>query len=195
MRRIRSACCARTESGQESEDAAVTLPSSVMNSRRLIASPRGSRCSIVSGRVRYVRFGSKADSCSAATHVRFTPNSDKESRHVQCTWPYLLRAKGTSTNRKTASRRSLRNPICVLITRRMPLLFSSYASQVTPLGPPLWVGSPQRYHALLTAGDFLGGSKLRAGAQRHGSDPGDPDHSATRGPHYLRRLSIYLGER
>src|SRR5262245_43532561 len=30
-----------------------------------------------------VRFGSKADSCSAATHVRFTPNSDRESRHPQ----------------------------------------------------------------------------------------------------------------
>src|SRR5215475_5083740 len=27
----------------------------------------------------HVRFGSKADSCSAATHVRFTPNSDRES--------------------------------------------------------------------------------------------------------------------
>jgi len=26
-----------------------------------------------------VCFGSKADSCSAATHVRFTPNSDRES--------------------------------------------------------------------------------------------------------------------
>src|SRR5262249_48083919 len=30
-----------------------------------------------------VRFGSKADSCSAATHVRFTPNSDRESGHRQ----------------------------------------------------------------------------------------------------------------
>src|SRR5262245_7898638 len=30
-----------------------------------------------------VRFGSKADSCSAATHVRFTPNSDRKSRHPQ----------------------------------------------------------------------------------------------------------------
>jgi hypothetical protein len=30
-----------------------------------------------------VRFGSKADSCSAATHVRFTPNSDRESGHPQ----------------------------------------------------------------------------------------------------------------
>src|SRR5262245_52092950 len=31
----------------------------------------------------YVCFGSEADSCSAATHVRFTPNSDRESRHPQ----------------------------------------------------------------------------------------------------------------
>jgi len=28
---------------------------------------------------RDVRFGSKADSCSAATHVCFAPNSDRES--------------------------------------------------------------------------------------------------------------------
>jgi hypothetical protein len=26
-----------------------------------------------------VRFGSKADMCNAPTHVRFTPNSDRES--------------------------------------------------------------------------------------------------------------------
>src|SRR6476646_8987670 len=30
-----------------------------------------------------VRFGSKADICGATTHVRFTPNSDRESRHAQ----------------------------------------------------------------------------------------------------------------
>ena len=29
-----------------------------------------------------VRFGSEADICSAKGHVRFTPNSDRESRHV-----------------------------------------------------------------------------------------------------------------
>ena len=28
-----------------------------------------------------VRFGSKADICSASTHVRFTPNSDRKSGH------------------------------------------------------------------------------------------------------------------
>jgi hypothetical protein len=28
-----------------------------------------------------VRFGSKADICSAKRHVRFTPNSDRESGH------------------------------------------------------------------------------------------------------------------
>jgi hypothetical protein len=27
----------------------------------------------------HVRFGSEADICSAPTHVRFTPNSDRES--------------------------------------------------------------------------------------------------------------------
>jgi len=29
-----------------------------------------------------VRFGSKADICSAPTNVRFTPKSDRESGHV-----------------------------------------------------------------------------------------------------------------
>jgi hypothetical protein len=51
-----------------------------------------------------VRFGSKADICAATSHVRFTPNSDRESGfpanghvrftpesgHVQCTSSYLL---------------------------------------------------------------------------------------------------------
>jgi hypothetical protein len=31
----------------------------------------------------YVRFGSKADMCSAKRHVRFTPNSDRESGFTQ----------------------------------------------------------------------------------------------------------------
>jgi len=30
----------------------------------------------------HVRFGSKADMCSAKRHVRFSPNSDRESRHA-----------------------------------------------------------------------------------------------------------------
>src|SRR5262245_47409834 len=30
-----------------------------------------------------VPFGSKADICTAPAHVRFTPNSDRESRHPQ----------------------------------------------------------------------------------------------------------------
>src|SRR5262249_54283999 len=31
----------------------------------------------------HVRFGSKADICTARAHVRFTPNCDRESRHPQ----------------------------------------------------------------------------------------------------------------
>jgi hypothetical protein len=31
----------------------------------------------------HVRFGSEADICSAKRHVRFTPNSDRESRFPQ----------------------------------------------------------------------------------------------------------------
>jgi len=30
----------------------------------------------------HVRFGSKADICAAISHVRFTPNSDRKSRHA-----------------------------------------------------------------------------------------------------------------
>jgi len=30
----------------------------------------------------HVRFGSKADICAATSDVRFTPNSDRESRHA-----------------------------------------------------------------------------------------------------------------
>ena len=63
------------------------------------------------GQMRYlanVRFGSEADICAATIHVRFTPNSDRESRtpatghvcftpesgHVQCNcrcplWAYM----------------------------------------------------------------------------------------------------------
>jgi hypothetical protein len=37
----------------------------------------------------HVRFGSKADSCSALTHVRFSP----ESGHVRCNWGCPLWAK------------------------------------------------------------------------------------------------------
>ena len=32
---------------------------------------------------REVRFGSKADICGATSHVRFTPDSDRKSRHPQ----------------------------------------------------------------------------------------------------------------
>jgi hypothetical protein len=35
---------------------------------------------------RDVRFGSKADICAAISHVRFTPNSDRKSRHVPRKW-------------------------------------------------------------------------------------------------------------
>jgi len=59
-----------------------------MNSRRLIAAPEAQNGHIVSlqpSRLKRwnVRFGSKADMCGAKRHVRFTPNSDRESRHPQ----------------------------------------------------------------------------------------------------------------
>ena len=47
-----------------------------------------------------VRFGSKADMCSAKGHVRFTP----ESGHVQCTSPCPLSANsGLMQLQQTAS--------------------------------------------------------------------------------------------
>jgi len=40
--------------------------------------PKADMC----GATRDVRFGSLADICSAKGHVRFTPNSDRESGHA-----------------------------------------------------------------------------------------------------------------
>jgi hypothetical protein len=33
-------------------------------------------------KIKNVRFGSQADMCIAKSHVRITPNSDRESRHL-----------------------------------------------------------------------------------------------------------------
>src|SRR5262245_33166890 len=71
-RRTCSRCCARAVKGH-----AAAPPNSVMNSRRLIADPRGSQ-GIVAAQTctgkdpDNVRFGSEADMCSAQAHVRFT---------------------------------------------------------------------------------------------------------------------------
>ena len=37
------------------------------------------RTGILEGACSHVRFGSKADMCSAKCHVRFTPDNDRES--------------------------------------------------------------------------------------------------------------------
>src|SRR5262249_23693163 len=85
-------CCASAKSGQDAADPATTL----MNSRRLMGTPGGSNRVIVATpkcaqeevtreTKSNVRFGSKADICSAKRHVRFTPNSDINCvfRHVR----------------------------------------------------------------------------------------------------------------
>src|SRR5262249_33652237 len=91
IRRVCGPCCARTTSGH-----AATPPTSVVKSRRLIASPGGSgqrhhQTSILKEggyafrhRPAHVRFGLKGDICSAPGHVRFTPNSEVDCvfRHV-----------------------------------------------------------------------------------------------------------------
>src|SRR5262249_55989918 len=81
--------CARAADGHE----ATAPPSTLIKSRRLIVvapeaqirngnNPHRSSEGAVS-EPSYVRFGSKADMCSARAHVRFTPNSDRESGHRQ----------------------------------------------------------------------------------------------------------------
>ena len=81
IRRVRSGCCARAPNGH------VTAPPiNVMNSRRLIASPKSQEAhrsgSELGGESPTdVRFGSKADMCSARGHVRFAPESDQNSGH------------------------------------------------------------------------------------------------------------------
>jgi hypothetical protein len=68
------------------------LPTSAINSRRLITDPLlrtgigPAQTNIAEGVVceaANVRFGSEADICAATSHVRFTPNSDRESDFPQ----------------------------------------------------------------------------------------------------------------
>jgi len=74
-------CCARAASGNVTADPASPL----MKSRRLICHPKGwdivSAQNCTGNRATDVRFGSKADMCGAKRYVRFTPDSDRESRH------------------------------------------------------------------------------------------------------------------
>jgi hypothetical protein len=72
IRRVRSGCCARAPNGH-----VTTPPINVMNSRRLIASPKSQEAhrsgSELGGESPTdVRFGSKADMRTAKRHVRFT---------------------------------------------------------------------------------------------------------------------------
>src|SRR5262245_13007606 len=77
-----------------------------------------------------VRFGSKADICSAQTNVRFTPNSDRESGHHHgfmsalppkadiCTSSCLLRANsGHSTSHETRVSRKVLLPVSKIARR------------------------------------------------------------------------------
>jgi hypothetical protein len=80
-RRIRSVCCARAGIGHATAEQAIPL----MKSRRRIASPdvqegyrtnRRQHSEGVGATLADVRFGSKADICTAVGHVCFTPESD-----------------------------------------------------------------------------------------------------------------------
>src|SRR5262249_30604093 len=86
MRRMRSGCWARAVNGNAAAEPTTTL----INSRRVIAAPEAQDSGIVptcTGRLEEpspdVRFGSKAGISGAQAHVRFTPNSDRESRLPQ----------------------------------------------------------------------------------------------------------------
>jgi hypothetical protein len=98
-----------------------------------------------------VRFGSEADMCSATPDVRFTPNSDRKSRHaanghvrfasesghVRCIHPCLLRARsGHAPMVKSA---------CAL------LCFLRRASSPIRLRPlcPLLENGPLKNHSLI----------------------------------------------
>src|SRR5262245_28475666 len=80
-------CCALAEIG--ASVAAPPRTRRLMNFRRLIAAPepqdRASyRLKPGDWKLRpNVCFGSKADICAATSHVRFRPNSDRESGHRQ----------------------------------------------------------------------------------------------------------------
>src|SRR5262249_11785763 len=52
----------------------------------------GSKADICSAQA-HVRFGSLADICAATIDVRFTPDSDRKSGHVRCNCVCMLRAK------------------------------------------------------------------------------------------------------
>src|SRR5262245_7582791 len=83
MSRTRSGCCATAPTGH----AAAPPPITLMKSRRLMAArglERGwCHSHVHSGRGnaggRDVRCGSKVDMCSAPAHVRFAPDSERES--------------------------------------------------------------------------------------------------------------------
>jgi hypothetical protein len=53
-----------------------------------------------------VRFGSKADICTAPAHVRFTPDSG----HVQCNAVCLLSARSRHAQRKSRGFPKAKNP-------------------------------------------------------------------------------------
>jgi|GEM_PF-2931961 len=57
---------------------------------------------------RHVRFGSKADICTAIGHVRFTPNSDRESGFPQRVMSALGRHSDASNSHRTSPVGSMR---------------------------------------------------------------------------------------
>src|SRR5262245_55746152 len=75
--------------------------------------PRGepSRTSVCRGH--YVRFGSKADMCAAKSDVRFTPNSDRKSRHPRTVTSALPLDTNKQKDRPNVRETSRQTPVHV----------------------------------------------------------------------------------
>jgi hypothetical protein len=94
------------------------------------------RCASQQNRKFNVRFGSKADICSATSHVRFTSNSDRESRHSRRLHPPDAgRSPSAPCRSRAAPRRaSIRRPCSGSAARRRsaPLSPGSARQAVRP---------------------------------------------------------------
>ena len=72
-----------------------------------------------------VRFGSKADICSAKRHVRFTPNSDRESGFSETVM--FASSSGAAGSRPPSIPRAIRASSCASLMRR-PRYFGLFSA-------------------------------------------------------------------
>src|SRR5262249_38786851 len=163
-------CCARAPSGRT----AAATPTNVMNPRRLIRTPYfgtmiTGQITIVEG-LGDVRFGSKADICSAIGHVRFTPNSDIDCVFLHVHENIIVRNMGASLYELINVYKPLApnigivdGPFEYLIVAgiKMPLPFTTRMTVVRLSNGDLFLHSPIKFDGRL-ANELLG-----LGAVRH----------------------------